>query len=150
MKTYIIDGNNLIGKVKSLQNLQQKLKDQSRKNLVKILDKYFSDKNYKISLHFDGYENEPVVSSKIKIYYSQNHSADSKIIKEIDSSKNPKLLTIISSDSKIYDYAKVNSCEAIKSEDFAKIIRYKKNISEENIQKSISDNEIKKMFGLSE
>ena len=44
MKTYIIDGNNLIGKVKSLQNLQQKLKDQSRKNLVKILDKYFSDK----------------------------------------------------------------------------------------------------------
>lgn len=150
MKTYIIDGNNLIGKVKSLQNLQQRLKDQSRKNLVKILDKYFSDKNYKVSLHLDGYENEPIASAKIKIIYSQNHSADSRIINEINSSKNPKLLAVVSSDSKIYEYAKVNSCEAIKSEDFAKIIRHKKNNSEENIQKSISDNEIKKIFGVDE
>ena len=55
MKKYIIDGNNLIGKIKSIFTLHQKDKSQSRKNLIKILDKYFSDKKVKVNLHFDGF-----------------------------------------------------------------------------------------------
>ncbi|MBK7106183.1 MAG: NYN domain-containing protein [Ignavibacteriae bacterium] len=148
MKKYIIDGNNLIGKIKSIFTLQQKDKSQSRKNLIKILDKYFSDKKVKVNLHFDGFENDPLHSTKMKIIYSNNKSADTEIINEIDSEKNPKLLIVVSSDLKIYNYAKVNSCEVLKSEDFVKLISHKKNISEEQIQKSIADDEIKKMFGV--
>ncbi|MBK8945906.1 MAG: NYN domain-containing protein [Ignavibacteriae bacterium] len=148
MKIYLIDGNNLIGKIKSVQNIHQKTKNQSRQNLAKILDKYFSDKKVKVHLHFDGFENDPISSAKMKIIYSNNKSADSEIIKEIDNSKNPKLLVVVSSDSKINNYAKVNSCETIKSEDFAKLILKRKNISEEQIQKTIAENEIKKLFGV--
>jgi len=148
MKKYIIDGNNLIGKIKTLFSLQQKDKNQSRKNLIKILDKYFVNLNANVSLHFDGFENDPIHSAKMKILYSNNNSADTEIIKEIDNSKNPKLLTVVSSDSKILNYAKVNSCSVIKCEDFAKTISTKKNNTEEVIIKSINESEIKKMFGV--
>ncbi len=39
--TYIIDGNNLIGKIASLMNLQKKDKQASREKLIYILDRYF-------------------------------------------------------------------------------------------------------------
>ena len=49
------------------------------------------------------------------------------------------------------DFAKVCSCTTITSENFAKdILRKKEDDDEESIQKSISDKEMKKLFGLEE
>lgn len=52
MRHYIIDGNNLIGKIASLQKLQKKNKQSSREKLAFILESYFLGKpNNKVSLH---------------------------------------------------------------------------------------------------
>ena len=149
IKKYIIDGNNLIGKISELWVLQQKDRQLSRIKLVKYLDQYFANKNVKVSLHLDGFASDPIPSSKIKINYSDNKTADNKIKKEIDNSKNPKVLLVVSSDHSVQNYAKVNSCTILSSEDFNKMLKDKKSKkSEDDIAKSISNDEIKKIFGV--
>ena len=149
VKKYIIDGNNLIGKLKSLWSIQQKDKQLSRIKLVKLLDQYFTSKNVKVSLHLDGFENDAIPSSQIKLFYSNNKTADSQIKNEINNSKNPKVIAVVSSDHNVQDYARVNSCTIIKSEDFAKQMNEsKKKSDEETIIKSIDDDEIRRIFGV--
>jgi predicted RNA-binding protein with PIN domain len=149
IKKYLIDGNNLIGKITELWALQQKDRQMSRVKLVKYLDQYFAKNNLKVSLHLDGFAADPIPSSKVKIHYSDNKTADSKIKKEIDISKNPKVLAVVSSDHSVQNYAKVNSCTIISSEDFTKMLNDKKSKkSEEDIAKSISNDEMKKLFGV--
>ncbi|MHB9041277.1 MAG: NYN domain-containing protein, partial [Melioribacteraceae bacterium] len=55
MNYYIIDGNNLIGRIKSLQQLQKKDKQASREKLIYFLNRYFTGKKVKLSLHLDGH-----------------------------------------------------------------------------------------------
>ncbi len=149
VKKYIIDGNNLIGKIPELWNLQNKDKQVARIKLVALLNGYFRAKNVRVSLHFDGFAAEAIPSGKIKIKYSDNQIADIKIKEEIDLSRNPKLLAVVSSDNSVYDYARVNSCTRIKSEEFAKQLKQKnKSNSKEEITKTISNDEIKKIFGV--
>lgn len=149
IQKYIIDGNNLIGKISDLWKLQKQDRQLSRVKLTKLIDQYFRDRGYKVSLHFDGFETDAIPSSSVKLYYSNNKSADSMIKKEIDHSGKPKTIAVVSSDHSVQNYAKVNSCKVIKSEDFAKSIKRKKTInSEEEISKSISNDEMKKLFGL--
>jgi len=115
---YIIDGNNLIGKIKSLKELQKKNKQGSREGLVNMLNNYFAGKKLKATLHLDGHPNTALNFSKGRIIYSEKRNSDFMICEEIDNSKNPKLIAVISSDHKIMNYAKANSCAVIKSEDF--------------------------------
>jgi len=149
IQKYIIDGNNLIGKMKDLWALQKSDKQMSRIKLVKILDGYFRNRKVKVSLHLDGFAADPIPSEKLKLYYSNNKSADSKIKEEIDNSTVTKTILVVSSDHSVQNYAKVNSCKIIKSEEFVRELNAKqKNDKEDEITKSISDDEIKKLFGL--
>jgi predicted RNA-binding protein with PIN domain len=149
IKKYIIDGNNLIGKIPIIWNLQKKDKQASRVKLVSFLQQYFNRKNIKVSLHFDGFSGDAIPSGKIKIKYSNNQIADIKIKEEIDLSRNPKVVAVVSSDNSIAGYAKVNSCTIIKSEDFAKKLSQQSNtVAEEEIIKSISNDEMKRLFGV--
>jgi len=123
MNHYIIDGNNLIGKIKSLS--AAKNKQQSREGLVSILNGFFSGKKCNLTLHLDGYANTPLHLSKGKIIYSEKSISDYFILKEIDNSKNKKQIILVSSDYGLIDYAKVNCCSVIKSENFSKQILVK-------------------------
>ncbi len=146
---YIIDGNNLIGKIPTLWKMQQKEKQSSREGLVFQLEKYFFYKKIKVSLHFDGHENNHIGAKGIKIIYSNNTIADNKIKDEISFSNNPKLITVISSDMNVLDFARVNSCSIIKSEVFAREIYKKDGIEdEESLTKGIDNNEMKRLFGI--
>lgn len=148
-KHYIIDGNNLIGKIQNLWKMQQKEKQSSREGLVFQLERYFYYKKIKVSLHFDGHENNHIKAKGIKITYSENTNADNKIKDEISYSKNPKLITVISSDFNVLDFARVNSCSTIKSEAFAREMNKKDEIQdEEKLAKSIDNDEMKKLFGI--
>ena len=120
IKKYIIDGNNLIGKIPQVWDLQKKDKQAARVKLVSLLSYYFSTKNVKVSLHFDGFPGDAIPSGKIKIKYSNNQTADDKIKEEIDLSRNPKVLAVVSSDNSVYNYARASSCSRFKSEEFAK------------------------------
>ena len=149
IQKYIVDGNNLIGKIDSLWQLQNSDRQMSRVKLVKLIDQHFGMKKINVSLHFDGFLGDSIPSSVSKIVYSNNKSADSKIKKEIDSSLSRHTIAVVSSDHSVQNYAKVNGCKVIKSEEFAKKLKKKNNgLSEEAITKSISNDEVKKMFGL--
>ncbi len=132
MNHYIIDGNNLIGKIKSLSTAKKKDKQQSREGLVNLLNGFFAGKKCNHTLHLDGHANTPLHLSKGKIIYSEKHTSDYFIRSEIDNSKNSKQIILVSSDHSLMNYAKVNSCTIIKSEDFAKQLQTKYEINIES------------------
>jgi predicted RNA-binding protein with PIN domain len=151
MNHYIIDGNNLIGKIKHVKELQKKDKQGSRAELVKLLNKYFQRKKTILSLHLDGYPNEPLVISKGKIIYSKNLPSDNLIREEIDNSKNTRLIILITSDRNLMNYGKVCSCTVIKSEDFFQSIE--NNLVNDDEEQKIKQlekerGEFEKLFGL--
>jgi predicted RNA-binding protein with PIN domain len=147
---YIIDGNNLIGKISSLMNLQKKDKLASREKLVYILDRYFIKKKANVTLHLDGHPAGRVISSKMKIVYSESLTADEKIKKQISLSKSPRNLIVVTSDSNLAQFAKVCSTTVVSSDEFAiEINKSGDRFDEESIIKSIDNiDEFKKLFGV--
>ncbi len=149
MKQYILDGNNIIGKIPELKTLQKKDPQQSREKFAFRLDRYFAKMKSKINLHFDGHIKEPIRTSKLKIIYSENLTADEKIRDQIELSKNPKNLIVVTSDRALAEFAKVCSCRVISSENFVRQVEDSEHQeSEEDIIKDISDDEIKKLFDI--
>ena len=148
MKHFIIDGNNLIGKIKLLHRLKKKDKQHSREKLAFLIDNYFQVKNAKVTIHFDGYEQQPIKLTNCKIIYSRNRIADDNIKQQIDSSSNTKNIIVITSDNNLREFAKVCSCSLQKCEEFADKLQ-EKNIDDEaeKIKGMSSDiEEFKKMF----
>jgi len=149
MKQYIIDGNNLIGKIKHLRALQKNNPQASREKLAFMLDTYFKGKPQKATLHLDGFPAEAINTTYIKIEYSENKTADENIKFEIEIYKNPKLLFVVSSDHNLIEFAKVCSCTIIKSEKFAyELTANPGNDPEQTLTKNISDDEIRQLFGV--
>lgn len=149
IKHYIIDGNNLIGKIPKLWEVQKKDKQSSRERLAFQLERYFHGRKIKVTLHFDGHPNQAIKTGNIKIVYSMNAIADSNIKQEISHASNPKVIAVVSSDHNVQDFAKASSCTIIKSEIFAKELFRKKDIDEEDSRiKEIDNNEMKKLFGI--
>ncbi len=150
MKQYIIDGNNLIGKLPSLKMTQIKDKQGSREKLAFLIDNYFSQKNAKVFLHFDGYPKEPIRINNVSIIYSENLSADEKIKKQVGKSKNPRNIIVVTSDNNLTEYARVCSSTVIKCEEFAKDILHQKDNDEEKrrIEEISNNEEFKKLFGI--
>lgn len=150
MKHYIIDGNNLLGKDRSLSQLQKKNKQQSREKLAFILSRFFAKKKAAVSLHFDGHEREAIKVPSIKIIYSGNYSADDNIKREIEKSKNPRNIILITSDTNLMEFGRVCSCKVIKCEEFARLLKQTNSDKEEQFKSDSNVNveEFKKLFGI--
>ncbi len=148
MKSYIIDGNNLIGKINLTKQIQDKDKQLARERLVMLIDKYFNQHKGKVDLHFDGFQNTPINFLKGRIIYSEKSKADKNIKEQIEITKNRKNLIVVSSDHEIQNFARVCSCGVLSSEEFAKELTSKKIDEEETRIKAINDvEEFKKLFG---
>ena len=150
MKHYIIDGNNLIGKIKSLNQIQKKNKQQSREKLTFMLGRYFSKRKASVNLHFDGFENDVIKVSGIKIFYSGSITADEKVKLEIQRSKNSKNIILVTSDTNLAEFGRVCSCQIIKSEELVKQLHSENSVDEEQtkIDSINSTEEFKKLFGI--
>ena len=149
MINYILDGNNIIGKDKELKQLQSQEPQKSREKLVHLLDRYFSKKKFKVSLHLDGFEKENIRTGKVRLIYSNNKKADDKIRDQIEGSENPKKLTVVTSDRSLAEFAKVCSCTVLKSEELLREIKNEFDKRNEiDIQKEIGNDEIKRLFGV--
>ncbi len=145
-RKYIIDGNNLIGKIPDLHGLDKKV---LRAKLTFILERFFYNKKVKVSLHFDGFANAQIRARGLKIIYSENRIADDKIRDEISYAKNPKLIMLVSSDNALRDFAKKNSCTIISSEEFNREMNKPANVNdEEKLIKGIDNEEMKRLFGI--
>ncbi|UCH65756.1 MAG: NYN domain-containing protein, partial [Ignavibacterium sp.] len=99
-----------------------------------------------------GYEQETIKLVNCNITYSQNHTADEKIKQQIESSRNTKNIIVVTSDNNLWEFARVCSCSAEKSEDFVKQLNKENNDDEaDRINKMSNDlNEFKKIFGVGE
>jgi len=153
MKTFLIDGNNLIGKIKSLFALQQKDKQASRQQLVFLLEKYFKNQKNKGIVYFDGFQSTAIASNYLKIKYSQSQTADDIIREDISQTKNRKNLIVVTSDSALSNFGRACSCEVIKSEIyFSKYLLPKSKESESGIIDNLNNrtDEFKKLFGVKE
>ena len=130
-------------------NLQKKDKQASREKLVYMLDRYFSNKKANVSLHLDGHPNSKINSSKMKIIYSENKTADDKIKKQISQSNSPRNLIVVTSDSNLAQFAKVCSCIVNSSDNFAaEINKSVRNLDEQSKIDSMNNiDEFKKLFG---
>ncbi len=146
LKRFIIDGNNLMGKIPELKSIPKSNRQSARERLCHILDRYFSSKKIKVSLHFDGFAGPAIRTSSLNIHYSSDKPADDLIRNEIGQAKNSKLLTIVSSDHSLTSFAKACSCTIIKAEDFVRELNKKIDNNEEDRINSISNDEMKKLF----
>lgn len=152
MLSYIIDGNNLIGKISSLMNLQKKDKQASREKLVYMLDRYFIQKKANVTLHLDGHAGSKINSSKMKIVYSENVTADEKIKKQISQSKSPRNIVVVTSDSNLAQFAKVCAATIVSSDEFSSEIKKSSQQADEQSKIDSINNidEFKKLFGVDE
>jgi len=102
-----------------------------------------------VSVHFDGYLNEAFNVPGLKIKYSGSKTADDKIKNEIEKSRNPKNITVVTSDNNVAQFARVCSCQVIKSEDFSKKLFAHRNSDDEQsrIEEINNSEEFKKLFG---
>jgi hypothetical protein len=149
VKHYIIDGNNLIGKIASIWILQRKDKQAAREQLTFIVDRFFNQKKFKVTLHFDGFKNDEINAQNLRIQYSGSRTADELIKKEIMNSKNSREICLISSDINLIDFARVCECMVENSENFAAELSHNDGPDEEKKRTDeIDNNEIKKMFGV--
>jgi predicted RNA-binding protein with PIN domain len=150
MKHFIIDGNNLIGKIPALSGLQKKDKQQVREKLVFLLQNYFSGKKIKLTLHLDGFENSPLKIYNGMIIYSNSTTADEKIKEQISKEKNRKNINVVSSDNAVKEFAKVCGCQMILSEEFAKLIKGKSSGDEEELRIKQMKNDVEEFKRLFE
>ena len=149
IKHYIIDGNNLLGKLKKYNEFRKIKSNDTRSNLALMIDRYFARKKYSVSLHFDGHRKDIIKANKIKLEYSENKTADEWIKHEIMVIKNPRTICVVTSDNNVAQFAKVSSCKVIKSESFAAELMEKAKPDDENDRiKSIKDEEMNKLFGV--
>ena len=141
MNHYIIDGNNLIGRIKFLQMIQKKDKQESRAGLVNLLNRHFAGKKLKLTLHFDGHQNLPLSVLKGKIEYSKNDQSDNLIRREIENSGSPRLIVLITSDHSLMNFGKVCGCTVISSDDFYRTIQSSSERDDEEAKISQLSNE---------
>ncbi len=114
MKKIIIDGNNLLHKIRHIKELHSADMQAAAAALRDFVRSRYSGKA-KFTIVFDGHGK----SEGNAVLYSGNVTAD-KIIREmIEAAKDGRQLTIVSSDKGITELARVCGCEVIKSEDFA-------------------------------
>jgi predicted RNA-binding protein with PIN domain len=148
MRHYIIDGNNLIGKIGTLQKLQKKNKQSSREKLAFILESYFLGKpNNRVSLHYDGFAGQSINVQNIRIIYSGKKTADDEMKFQIEQEKNRRNLIIVSSDLNLKEFARVCGCGWKACEDFSKEI-FNSSLEDEEQKKidEMNNDEFKRLF----
>jgi predicted RNA-binding protein with PIN domain len=146
---YYIDGNNLIHLSKRLSIVHSKDKQSSREVLVSHLSSFFRGKKISVTVFLDGFENRKINGGALHLKYSCGKPADDDIRHAIGKAKNPKLITVVTSDGPLASFAKKCSCTIISSEDFDKqLFREQSASTEDSAINSLQNQneEFKKLF----
>jgi predicted RNA-binding protein with PIN domain len=120
----IIDAYNLIHRSSDLKKILQTNLEQAREQLLHKLIAFKKGKKIKITVVFDGSQvGQPsnLKRSGLQIHYSvPPRNADEVIKILIQKNKNPRNLTVISSDNEVLGFARTSRANVMKSEDFYK------------------------------
>lgn len=125
MKHYIIDSLNVINKCNFFKSKFLISKTVAISSFCEVLNVYAAKyPTYKFSAVIDGTEMpQSIVSSQIKLIRSgANETADNVIKNMISNTHGKSTLVVVSSDREVYNFARINACEAIESEEFIKLL----------------------------
>lgn len=120
---YLIDGHNLIGKIPDID-----LNDPNDEALlVQKLSGFVARTKQKCTVIFDqglpGGESRMSTRGVKVIFAPHRSNADQLIMDRISKERNPKMLTIVSSDNEVLDKAKARGMQTLKSAEFAELIQ---------------------------
>ncbi|MBX3043009.1 MAG: NYN domain-containing protein [Candidatus Kapabacteria bacterium] len=124
MKTFILDALNIINKSSDLKAALNKSKEAGISAFCSMLSDYLlSYKSYKMILVIDGVTGQlSKYSPNISLINSIDIIADLKIKELISNYKQKSNLTIVSSDTEVYNFARANATDAMTSENFLSLI----------------------------
>jgi predicted RNA-binding protein with PIN domain len=116
---YIVDGNNVMGQMRGWQID----KSQTRRDLLQQLAAFARVKKARVTAVFDGSPdaNFPEASAfrGVKILYAERGSdADARIVKLVESSKDRRGLTIVTSDRSLAFKVRARGANIVRSEEF--------------------------------
>lgn len=121
MRTYLIDGNNIIHAEKDWEKIFFEDPEHAKNLLVQKVVDYFRDKNNNAIIFFDGFNfvhSHSKVSRNVEIKHAKNRTADETILITIEKSKNKKNLIVVSNDLEVIKKAKLYLCIHKSSEEF--------------------------------
>ncbi len=134
---YIVDGNNLMGRKRSRQELLNLLAEfvELKKARLQVVFDGAPDKHYPENSYYQG----------VKISYSaRGKDADTKIRKILETSANPKNLVIVTSDNDLASYARTCQAQHLKAAEFLTLLSEakEKQISEQQNTKPLVKGEL--------
>ncbi len=134
MLWYIIDGWNLVNKIKEV-----KLSPSPSEALITYIrvNKLTGSRNNKVSIVFDGRCSFTRVFSEFEIIYSEEKSADDVIKEMVSKAKQKKIIVVVSDDRSIVEAIKRAGANSLSTGDFLDK-RKKKQSKSESIGKDIS------------
>lgn len=120
---YIVDGNNVMGQT----HVSNRDKPNARRRLVEQLALFAHAKKARVTVVFDGEPDRlmPEASAHrgVKIFYAEKGSdADARIERMVESSPDPRGLTVITSDRRLAFVVRSRGATVIRSGEFRKQI----------------------------
>jgi len=150
----IIDGYNLLHAIPALKKTLAHDAASARESLIHAVAQLTHRRKIRCTIVFDGAP--PGTSgghpshAPVHVVYSHPVSADEKIRSMIEHSKNRSLLSIVSSDRGITDFARVCSCETHASKHFANLLTANDDAVTEKTDAPLSPSQIQEWLTLFE
>lgn len=123
MKIYLVDAYNVMHKIPDLKRMLNSSKDVACESLLVKIDSLKRGGRLRNSFYvvYDGFfESTMATDPNLKIIQSKGKTADEIIKRHIDKSPNKRNITVVSSDTEVHNYARLNGCEVIESAQFIK------------------------------
>lgn len=158
MKHYIIDANNLIYKIPRLLKNAKSDFSITVSLLIALIKEYHAKyPSYKFTLVFDNVFVHPSHPDNIMLVSAIEGNADNEIKKIIRGMNCNSNIIIVSSDNEVFSYGRINACDVMTSDSFAKLLKaydyserlpHTKTVNEKPIKASKREiEEYKKLFG---
>jgi len=121
MKTYLIDGNNVLRAEKNWDKLFKEDTERAKDLLVQKVIDFLRDRDNRAIIFLDGFNfvhSHQKVSKNVEVKYAKNKTADETILITIEKQKNKRNLIIVTNDIELKNKAKLNECQVMSSKDF--------------------------------
>ncbi|HKV37979.1 MAG TPA: NYN domain-containing protein [Blastocatellia bacterium] len=121
---YVIDGNNVMGQTPGWH----RDKDHAREQLLKQVADFAGSKKARVTVVFDGAPDNKYPDGSayhgVKILYAHRGSdADARIEQVVESSSDPRGLTVVTSDRRLGLSCKSRGAKIVRSGDFRRIMK---------------------------
>lgn len=136
---YYIDGYNFLFR---LQGKAKTALERKRQSLIDLLNEELSSAHLHVSIIFDSSEQIKDYAQSFRlshleiIYAPRNQTADEYIVELIENKKNPKMYTVVTSDTALARECKQNGTYVLSIEEFSALIVTKKQKKQKSSLKS--------------